>query len=131
MEIHVSRDIRTYKAKDIGNFSFKEAGWITLALGSGILTWYISRSLELSLLPMSLILVFGFFRPCRMSMYQFISTVVKDLLTPRVYVWEKGKETFNKDPEELEEEENLLQVAAGIEPAPCEIEKGDRALLFK
>ena len=31
MEVQISQDIRKYKTKDIGNFSFKEAGFVAVA----------------------------------------------------------------------------------------------------
>lgn len=37
MEIAISRDIRKYKTKDVGNFSFKEAGVIVLACASAFM----------------------------------------------------------------------------------------------
>ena len=42
MEIAISRDIRKYKTKDVGNFSFKEAGVIVLACASAFMVFKMS-----------------------------------------------------------------------------------------
>lgn len=34
MEVQISQDIRKYKTKDIGNFSFKEAGFVAVGLAA-------------------------------------------------------------------------------------------------
>lgn len=129
MEVKISRDIRTYKQRDIGPFTFKEFGWIVLGIGAGVLTWYISKSVEIAIAPMLLILVFGFFKPCKMTTWQFLKTVGRDTLTPRVYVWESATEGTSEEDEELRE--CILQTAQPLAAAPCEITKEERASLFK
>lgn len=134
MEFKISRDIRSYKPRDIGPFTFKEFGFIVLGIGAGILTWYLTKSIEIAFAPMAIILVFGFLRPCKMSMYQFLRTVGRDALTPRIYVWQSEGDHSEEDLSEdtdSELEENILRVAQPLPEAPCEIEKEDRALLFK
>ena len=71
MEIAISRDIRKYKTKDVGNFSFKEAGVIVLACASAFMVFKMSGKgideiesvIPLMLIPMALILVTGLFKP--------------------------------------------------------------------
>lgn len=102
MEIRISQDIRKFKTKDIGNFSFKEAGFLALGVGAGALTYkFAGGSLELALVPTAIILIIGFFKPFGLSFFQFVRTVLKEnLLTPRTYVWETD---FEYDKEEFDE----------------------------
>lgn len=102
MEIRISQDIRKFKTKDIGNFSFREAGFLVLGVGAGALTYKLAgNSLELAIVPTGLILIIGFFKPFGMSFIQFVRTVLKEnLLTPKTYVWETD---FEYDAEELEQ----------------------------
>ena len=86
MEIPISKDIRKFKTKDIGNFSFKQAAFIALALGVAFLTFKFTNSLEVAVLPLVAIICFGFFRPYNMSCFQFLRTVGKDKLTPSIYI---------------------------------------------
>ncbi len=96
MEITINQDIRKFKTKDIGNFSFKEAGYI---VGAGVIGYGIyalqkavgveSISFEACIIPACIPLVFGFFKPFGMSFYEFLTTVVTEkFLTPKQYVWE-------------------------------------------
>lgn len=101
MEIPISQDIRKYKTKDIGNFSFKEAGYIALALGTGILTYKaFNWSFDLCIIPIGIILIIGFFKPFGMSVIQFFRTVMKENLSPIVYIYETD---FEYNPEEFYE----------------------------
>lgn len=96
MEIPIVQDIRKYKTKDIGNFSFKEAGFIALGIGSAFVTYKFIDSLETALVPLALILIAGFFRPFGLTFFQFLRTVVKEQFTPRTYIWETDFE-YNAD----------------------------------
>lgn len=102
MDIQISQDIRKYKTKDVGNFSFKEAGFIALSLGAAYLTYKLTNGdMEKALLPMLLILVFGFVKPFGLTFYQFLRTVIKeDMFTPRTYYNETD---FEYDPSEYED----------------------------
>ena len=101
MEIKISQDIRKFKTKDVGAFSFKEAGFLAAALGVGGITYKLTSSLELALVPAAIILIIGFFKPFGLSFPQFVQTVLKEnLLTPKTYIWETD---FEYDPNEYEE----------------------------
>ena len=94
MEIKISQDLRKFKTKDIGNFSLKEAGYITLALGSGFAVYKLTEgSLELALVPVTIILIIGFFKPFGLSFFEFARTVLlENLFSPRQYIWETDHE---------------------------------------
>lgn len=98
MEIRISQDIRKFKTKDIGNFSFKEAGFLALGCGAGALTYKLTgASLEIALIPTAIILVIGFFKPFGLSFFEFVRTVLKEnLFTPKTYIWETDFE-YDKD----------------------------------
>lgn len=88
MEIPISEDIRKFESKDIGNFSFRQAGFIAAAGLSAFITYkYIEPSLEATLLPMAAILIFGFFKPMGMSCWMFLRTFLYErVLTPQAYI---------------------------------------------
>lgn len=92
MDIRVSKDIRKYKAKDIGNFSLKEAGFIVIGLGAAAFTYSLTQSIETALIPMIIFLAFAFLKPFGLTLTQFIRTAVADFLSPRVYIWETDYE---------------------------------------
>ena len=99
MEIKINKDIRKYKTKDIGNFSFKETGFIALGVGLAYVTYKFTNNINIAIAPMLLVLVVGFFRPFGMTFIQFLRTVVKDNVTPQVYYYETDNQ-YN--PDELE-----------------------------
>lgn len=101
MEIRISQDLRKFKTKDIGNFSLKEAGYITLAIGSGFAVYKLTdKSFELALIPVTIILIIGFFKPFGLSFFEFARTVLQEnLFSPRQYIWETD---FEYDPNEFE-----------------------------
>ena len=96
MEIAISRDIRKYKTKDVGNFSFKEAGVIVLACASAFMVFKMSgKSIDeietvipLMLIPMALILVIGLFKPYGIPFPKYALIIIKDKLEPKIYPWE-------------------------------------------
>lgn len=110
MEIPISQDIRKYKTKDVGNFSFKEAGFIALGLGAAVVTYKLAgNSIEVALLPMMVIIAIGFLKPYGMSFFEFVRTVVADKLTPQTYINETD---FQYNPDEFDElYENPIQVS--------------------
>lgn len=134
MEIPISQDIRKYKTKDIGNFSFKEAGFIALAIGTAFVAFKLSGKIEAALLPMMLILIVGFFKPFGLTFFQFLRTVVKEQLTPRTYIWESD---FEYDTDEFEKiygekirvssEWSVVQTDNSVN----KINKFDKALIIK
>lgn len=102
MEIRISQDIRKFKTKDLGNFSFKEIGFIVFGVGAGALTYRLTgSSLETALIPTFIILIIGFFKPFGLSFFEFVRTVLKEnLLSPKMYIWETD---FEYDPNEFDE----------------------------
>lgn len=97
MEIIVNQDIRKFKTKDIGNFSFKEIGFLVAAAGLAYGTYYLQKNIfmleQVSTFPCILLaaipLLFGFFKPQGMTFMEFLKTVVKEnMIDPKVYVWE-------------------------------------------
>lgn len=100
LEIQIGQDIRKYKTKDVGNFSFKEAGFLAAGLAAGFLTYKLTGSLEIAIFPAGIVLILGFFKPYGMSAIQFMKTVVKESLTTQCYINETD---FEYDPNEFEE----------------------------
>ncbi len=100
MDIRIPADIRKFKTKDIGNFSFKEAAFIVAGIGAMGITYYFTKSLEICFAPGIPILIFGFFKPHGMSCWQFLRTVGKDKLTPQIYI---NQTDFEYEPEKFEE----------------------------
>lgn len=102
MEITISQDIRKYKTKDVGNFSFKEAGFLVLGFGLAFITYKLTNnSLEVALIPFAIVAVFAFFKPNGMSCWQFLKTVGKEKLIPSTLINETD---FIYDLEELKEQ---------------------------
>ena len=110
MEIPISQDILKDKTKDVGNFSFKEAGFIVLGLGAAFVTYKLTgNSIEIALLPMMIIIAIGFLKPYGMSFFEFIRTVVADKVTAQTYINETD---FQYNPNEFDElYENSIQVS--------------------
>lgn len=96
MEIQISQDIRKFKTKDIGNFSFKEAGFLAAGMAVGFLIYRLTGGFELAIPPAAIILIIGFFKPYGMSVIQFLRTVVKEKLTTQCYINETDFE-YNCD----------------------------------
>ena len=86
MDIRITQDIRKYKTKDVGNFSFKEAGFIAVGATVGFLTYKLTGSYEIAIFPAGVILIFGFFKPFGMSFWEFTRTVLKENLTTQIYI---------------------------------------------
>ena len=107
MEIKISKDLRKVKVKDIGNFSFKEVGFILAGCGVGYLTYRLTQSTEISFIPTIIIIVAGFFKPFGMGFFPFLKMVIKDSISPQVYINETD---LVFDPAEIEEEygENVI-----------------------
>lgn len=107
MEILINQDIRKFKTKDIGAFSFKEVGWIGLACACGYAAYFIQKkytgevTLESCIPWMIPALVFGFLKPFGLTFFQFLKTViVEKMLTPKCYYWESD---FTYDMDEFGE----------------------------
>ncbi len=102
MEVRISQDIRRYKTKDVGIFSFAEAGCIALAIGAGFAGYRLFGSVEKATVPIVIILVAGFLKPFGMSCAAFFRTVLMEMMSPRVYPCETD---FIYDLDELYAEE--------------------------
>lgn len=100
MEVKISQDIRKYKTKDIGNFSFREAGYIAIGAGLAVLTYTLTGSFEIAIAPMGVVCVLAFFKPFGLSFIQFIRTFIKERVTTQVYINETD---FEYDPNEFDE----------------------------
>ena len=101
MEVKISQDIRKYKTKDIGNFSFKEAGFLAGAAAVGFAIYKLTGSYEIAIFPAGVILILGFFKPYGMSAIQFMRTVLKENLTSQCYINETDFEYNAEDFPEL------------------------------
>lgn len=97
MELQISSDIRKFKTKDVGVFSFAEAGFLALAGGAGYAMYYLEMNVwhfeKMNtglMLPLpAIFLCFGFLKPFGMSFLQFLRTVFREWVTdPKVYIWE-------------------------------------------
>lgn len=134
MEIPISQDIRKYKTKDIGNFSFKEAGFIACGIGTAFITFKLTGKIEIALIPMMLILIAGFFKPFGLTFFQFLRTVVKEQLTPRTYIWESDFEYNVDEFEEIYGEKIKVSSewsAVQADNSVNKINKFDKALIIK
>lgn len=111
MEIVVNQDIRKFKTKDIGNFSFVEVGWLLVALGLGYGVYLFQKlylevpSDDISFAPCVAVaaipLALGFLKPQGMSCMKYISTVMKEkMLSPQTYIWQSD---FVYDMDEFEQ----------------------------
>ena len=87
MEIQIGQDIRKYKTKDIGNFSFKEAAFLATGVAIGYAAYKISGGImEAAIFPAGIVMIFGFFKPYGLTCTQFIKTVLAENLTPQCYI---------------------------------------------
>lgn len=100
MEIQITQDIRKFKTKDIGNFSFKEAGFLALGAGAAFLTYKLTNSFDLCIVPIFIVVVVAFFKPFGLTFIQFTRTVLKESLSPQTYINETD---FTYEPDEFDE----------------------------
>ena len=89
MEIEINKDVRDFKPKEIGMFSFKEAGFVVVSLGLGYGGFILSKTLGIEgldksapfiLIPMIPVLAFGFLKPQGLSLMVWIKTVLLEKL---------------------------------------------------
>jgi hypothetical protein len=145
MEIVVNQDIRKFKTKDIGNFSFKDCAFIAGAGALGYGAYWMEMNIfhmeKISYLPILLLaaipLAFGFFKPQGMTLWQFINTVVKEnLIDLKIYIWESDfvvdpstfgdiyGEEYELTPERVASIKAQLQApASGVKMSKLEKEK--------
>ncbi len=88
MEIEVNQDIRKFKVKDIGPFSFKQAGFLALGGGLGFLLYSATGTLEMAIIPAALVAAFGFIKPFGMTFMQAMKLLMKEMATPPCYEYE-------------------------------------------
>lgn len=108
MEIKISKDMKKYKSKDIGIFTFKEAAYIAVGCVAAYVTYKFTGSFEIAMIPMAVILVFGFLKPFGMSFAKFFGILMADMSSPRTYINETDfiyePEDYNKTyDEEIQE----------------------------
>lgn len=96
MEIIINQDIRKFKTKDIGNFSFRDIGFISASCALGYAGFMFQKKVLLLeevnlevLLPLMVIpLVFGFAKPFGLTFWQFLKTFFREyFLSPQTYYW--------------------------------------------
>ncbi len=114
MELKFSSDIRKFKTKDVGAFSFKEAGFIALAGASALGMWWLQKSMgttpQVALcVPIpAIILAIGFVKPFGMTFIQFLRTVFLEwFIEPKVYIWESDY-VYDLDELDLTDDEKQL-----------------------
>lgn len=100
MEINITQDLRKFKTKDVGALSFKEAGFVAVGAGLGFLTYKVLGSLNYALIPVGIVLAFGFLKPMGLSLFQFIKTAGKELTSPKFYI---NQTDFVYEPDEFDE----------------------------
>jgi hypothetical protein len=97
MKVRIPNDIRKYKTKDIGSFSFKEIGFIVVAVLIMVAGFKFFGSLEVGIFPAFIVLAFGFFKPTGMSLLQYLKTVGREVTSPRTYRYESEFSFDNED----------------------------------
>jgi hypothetical protein len=131
LEIQIGQDIRKFKTKDIGNFSFKEAGYLAAAAAVAFATYKVTASMETAILPAGIVAIFGFFKPYGMTFFQFLKTVGAEKLSTQCYINETD---FEYNPDEFKElygddvvipaDWNVIQT-----DKPAKINKTDKRLI--
>ena len=87
MEINISQDIRKFKTKDIGNFSFKEAGYIAIGAGLAFGLYSINgNNVPTAMIPFIISAMVGFLKPFGMSFLSFLKLMIKDMARQPVYI---------------------------------------------
>lgn len=136
MEIPITKDIRKFKTKDVGNFSFKEAGFIAGAGAIGFFLYKMTENLYVTLPPAAIILVFGFFKPFGLSFWTFIKTFVKErFLTPPFLPnesdFEYDEECFEPYKDEYDIDAVMAAIQADVTVSNIKRDKSDLAQLCR
>lgn len=108
MQVPINTDLRKFKAKDIGNFTFKEAGFLVAGMIVGAVLYFIQDdpNIALCVIPAGLIIVAGFFKPFGLPMEEFLQTIFLEMfLYPKVLIWDsdyiheedEGRTLFGED----------------------------------
>lgn len=133
MEIKIGQDIRKFKTKDIGNFSFKEAGFLVAGVAVGFLVYKLTNSYEAAILPAGIIIAVGFIKPYGMSLISFIRTVVKEKMTIQCYINETDFEYNAEEFPELYGKDTLIPASWDViqTNTAVKINKADKAHIIK
>lgn len=108
MEIKINQDIRKFKTKDIGMFTFQQFIFVVVAVVLGVFVFYEmytnfpDADLNLWLLPSALsmtpILLVGFGNFFGLSTKDFFETIiVENFVSPQMLKWENDFETCEKE----------------------------------
>ena len=101
MEINISQDIRKFKTKDIGNFSFKEAVYIAIGAGLAFGLYSINgNNVPTAMIPFIISAMVGFLKPFGMSFLSFLKLMIKDMARQPVYINETD---FEYEPDNVKE----------------------------
>ena len=133
MEIQISQDIRKFKTKDVGNFSFKEAGFLAGGVAAGFLVYKLTGSLEIAIPPAFVILIIGFFKPYGMSCIQFVRTVLKEKLSAQCYINETDFEYNCEEFKELYGDDVVIPTSWDViqTNTPVKINKQDNEKIIR
>lgn len=116
MEIIINRDLRKFETKDIGNFTFKQIGFMVAGIAIALLSFALQRKytgdwdINLCVIPAIPVLVLGFLKIKGMTVPEYIRTVMPEkMLMPKSLKWESdfeytedtAKEIFGKDFEKI------------------------------
>ena len=104
MKVNVTGDIRKYKTKDIGNFTFVECLFILIAAGFLIGGTVIFHSFELGFIPAAITIAFCFARPMKMPLRKFLKMMVGEYTSPKKYYYESEFTFESENFEDLEKE---------------------------
>jgi len=136
MEIPINEDIRNFQAKDIGNFSFKQAAFIAAGLGSAVLVYLSLGSMELAPLPLVVIIIFGFFKPYNMSFFTFCRTFMYErAFSPQTYINETDF-VFDEETAKILIDDNVeisetMYVIQTAKPRKIKMNKADKARIAR
>lgn len=108
MQVSINTDLRKFKAKEIGNFTFKEAGFLAVGIVVAVALYFIQDdpNIGLCVVPAGLIVAMGFLKPFGLPFKEFMSSIFLEMfLYPKVLKWDsdyiheedEGKVLFGED----------------------------------
>jgi len=117
MEIEINRDLRKYKSKDVGNFTFWQFGWGLAGIVAMAISVFIQKSLvtdfkftdvfnPITIIPGVPFLIIGFIELQHMNIFQYIKNIFPEkFLMKKQLPWKSefeykettGKELFGED----------------------------------
>lgn len=102
MEIVINKDLRKVETKDVGNFTFKQVGFLAVGIVCGGLSYFLQSSdggeasTFLCVLPALPFILLGFLRLDGLSLWQYIQMVFPEkFLMPMSLKWESDFEFTN------------------------------------